>query len=471
MQVLLRDNAPQHPLTEPLDVGAARLKLLRWPDASPAAGGAADDLRAAPEPAPGLYALGGEVPRPGAAPLRRAFWLPVARWDVRLHPIPRFESVRTGYNARWAKQPQTLDAPPYDHRVVSALAMHDLLPLMRGRPERQQWFGAVASTRVELPGGPYRFSANSDDGLRLWVDGRLVLDNWFGHASFTFDADVTLDPHPHDLRVEFFQHVGGYDLWLQIEPRSPEARRLAAGLGGGIPQLEAHLVNVGHRARAGRDDAAVNGELAYVQAMAGRFDESRATYARVVRMDGGQRVNAYLLACLLAHQADAGAYAEHCAAMLDRFGADADPTACEQTVRACCVAPGPASADPRLIELVDRVRRAEADSNAARAPWNRLAVAMYEYRSGRAESALAGFRSASSMFAEDLPARLTADGFAAMCEQRLGRTDDARASLARVAATFEEQAPIPRVDYLPHGQVDHWLACYTVLREARGLIR
>jgi hypothetical protein len=97
---------------------------------------------------------------------------------------------------------------------------------------------------------------------------------------------------------------------------------------------------------------------------------------------------------------------------------------------------------------------------------------MHDYRAGRAEAALAGFRQASSVFArEDLPARLTADAFAAMCEQVLGRPGDARASLARVEATFAEQAPIPRVDFLPHGQVDNWLVCYTVLREARGAVR
>ena len=86
----------------------------------------------------------------------------------------------------------------------------------------------VATSRIDLPAGPYRFSASSDDGLRLWVDGQLVLDNWSGHASFTYDAEVTLDAGRHDLRVEFFQHVGGYELWLQIAPRTPDARETSA---------------------------------------------------------------------------------------------------------------------------------------------------------------------------------------------------------------------------------------------------
>ena len=299
-----------------------------------------------------------------------------------------------------------------------------------------------------------------------------MLDNWSGHASFTYDADVTLDAGGHDLRVEFFQHVGGYELWLQIAPRTPDARRLAASLGGGIPQLEAHLVNVSHRSLAAPDDVALAGELAYVQGMAGRFDESRATYARVVRMDPGQRLNAYFLACLHAHQNDAAAYAEHCAAMLDRFGGATAPLECEQVVRACCIAPGPASAAAAagLATLADRLRG--AGENSAHSPWYRLATAMYDYRSGRAADALAGFRQAASgLRPEETAARLTADTFAAMCEQALGRADDARASLARTRATFDEQAPIPRVDFVPHGQLDHWLVCYTVLREARGVIR
>jgi len=61
-----------------------------------------------------------------------------------------------------------------------------------------------------FPAGTYRFHAATDDGVRLWVDGRLIVDAWHVQ-SLPNDhwADLALDENPHQVKVEYFEKGGG----------------------------------------------------------------------------------------------------------------------------------------------------------------------------------------------------------------------------------------------------------------------
>ncbi len=65
--------------------------------------------------------------------------------------------------------------------------------------------------QVEAPAsGDYTFYTQSDDGVRLWVDNTLVIDNWTDHAQ-TEDASapVTLSAGVrYDIRMEFYERAG-----------------------------------------------------------------------------------------------------------------------------------------------------------------------------------------------------------------------------------------------------------------------
>ncbi len=54
------------------------------------------------------------------------------------------------------------------------------------------------------PAGTYRFSATMDDGMRVWVDNALIIDQWQTGPTRTFTADRFLSAGDHALRVEFF---------------------------------------------------------------------------------------------------------------------------------------------------------------------------------------------------------------------------------------------------------------------------
>ncbi len=54
----------------------------------------------------------------------------------------------------------------------------------------------------------YRFTATSDDGLRVWVDDELIIDEWHDHAATTFTADRHLTSGHHWVVVEFYENRG-----------------------------------------------------------------------------------------------------------------------------------------------------------------------------------------------------------------------------------------------------------------------
>ncbi len=78
----------------------------------------------------------------------------------------------------------------------------------------QAHWALSATSHVDLAPGRYTLRAISDDGVRVWVDGRLVIDRWTHHESTVDHAPLA--PGPHDLRVEYFQDDGWAELRLDI---------------------------------------------------------------------------------------------------------------------------------------------------------------------------------------------------------------------------------------------------------------
>jgi hypothetical protein len=56
--------------------------------------------------------------------------------------------------------------------------------------------------------GRYRFTARSDDGIRLYIDGRLLVDAWIDQWFTTYTSEIDLTEGNHDLRVEYYQNGG-----------------------------------------------------------------------------------------------------------------------------------------------------------------------------------------------------------------------------------------------------------------------
>ena len=71
------------------------------------------------------------------------------------------------------------------------------------------------STRRPLPRSPLlRGRSISDDAIRVFVDGALVIDDWTPHESAVDNASIT--PGPHAIRVEYAQVDGWTELRVEI---------------------------------------------------------------------------------------------------------------------------------------------------------------------------------------------------------------------------------------------------------------
>jgi hypothetical protein len=83
-----------------------------------------------------------------------------------------------------------------------------------------RWTGKVTPPTT----GRYRFITVSDDGVRLWVNGKQVIDNWTDHGPTENDAIVDLKAgEPCEVKMEFYQGGGGAEARLHWE--SPDGKR------------------------------------------------------------------------------------------------------------------------------------------------------------------------------------------------------------------------------------------------------
>jgi hypothetical protein len=60
----------------------------------------------------------------------------------------------------------------------------------------------------------YRFSLRADDGVRLWIDGVLQIDEWHDSNGQTYTRDVSLGAGNHNLRIEYFENGGGASIFF-----------------------------------------------------------------------------------------------------------------------------------------------------------------------------------------------------------------------------------------------------------------
>jgi parallel beta-helix repeat protein len=99
-------------------------------------------------------------------------------------------------------------------------------PAIPGLPQSR--FAAVASTTVNLMWEPdgYTLRTISDDGIRVWVDDKLVIDNWQAHGSEVNAVEIASGRH--SLRVEYYQVDG----WVELRVDIVRGRQFSTGSPG-----------------------------------------------------------------------------------------------------------------------------------------------------------------------------------------------------------------------------------------------
>jgi len=77
--------------------------------------------------------------------------------------------------------------------------------------------------------GRYRFTVQVDDGARLWLDGRLLIDQWGEGSARTFTAEADLAAGNHTPRLEYLELGGGALVkltWQRVGDRTTYNPRL-----------------------------------------------------------------------------------------------------------------------------------------------------------------------------------------------------------------------------------------------------
>jgi parallel beta-helix repeat protein len=93
-------------------------------------------------------------------------------------------------------------------------------PAIKGLPLAR--YATDASSTVTLPPGNYTLRTISDDGIRVWVDGTLVIDHWTPHESAV--DYVSLAGGRHDLRVAYQQVDGWSELRVEVVRATQRSR-------------------------------------------------------------------------------------------------------------------------------------------------------------------------------------------------------------------------------------------------------
>lgn len=69
-------------------------------------------------------------------------------------------------------------------------------------------FSARWTRELKFKEGTYRFAVRVDDGVRLWLDDRLVIDEWERGSARTLSVDLRMAKGKHDIKLEYFERKG-----------------------------------------------------------------------------------------------------------------------------------------------------------------------------------------------------------------------------------------------------------------------
>lgn len=82
-----------------------------------------------------------------------------------------------------------------------------------------RWHGKIKPEKT----GAYRFFVRSDDGSRVKLDGRMIIDFWSDHAMETRDTTVELEGgKTYDIEIEFYDVKGSAAIqfaWCEAQPK------------------------------------------------------------------------------------------------------------------------------------------------------------------------------------------------------------------------------------------------------------
>jgi hypothetical protein len=153
------------------------------------------------------------------------------------------------------------------------------------------------SGKFNFNAGDYIFSALSDDGVRILVDGQPVIDGWKSQAATQYTATIPLSAGEHLVEAFYYQAWGWARLAVNWEPvlacDAPVGQFCAAYFANrnlaGNPKLIAYEANIDHLWANGGPAANLPSDN-FSSRWQGDFDFPPGTYSFMAKADDGVRV-------------------------------------------------------------------------------------------------------------------------------------------------------------------------------------
>lgn len=147
---------------------------------------------------------------PHGTPVRFSYGVfePAQKWDVKFFAWSDGSDPRS----KAGEFAALLRGAPIQAASASRLDYMWYRPTVTGVPQAK--WALEATSSVTLAPGTYTLRTISDDAVRVWVDGKLAIDDWTPHES-AVDA-VPISAGRHALRVQYYQVDGWTELRLDI---------------------------------------------------------------------------------------------------------------------------------------------------------------------------------------------------------------------------------------------------------------
>ncbi len=137
-------------------------------------------------------------------------------------PHPAAAQASEGWHAEYYANPHLIGAPALtriDGLIEFQWGTGTPDPSMTGDSFSARW-----TRYLDLTAGAYTFYAATDDGVRVFVDDRLLIDAWQPRSVTTDQATIDLAGGQHALRVEYFDAGGAASAniwWEQAASPTP----------------------------------------------------------------------------------------------------------------------------------------------------------------------------------------------------------------------------------------------------------
>jgi beta-glucosidase len=127
------------------------------------------------------------------------------------------DGAQPGLEGEYFANP-SLSGVPVLRRIDSAIDFDFAVapaPQMARENFSVRWTGKLVPPAT----GEYRLGATADDGVRIYLDGVLLAEDWTRHGARPVSAPVRLQAgRAYDVRIEYFQQRGGASVRLEWAP-------------------------------------------------------------------------------------------------------------------------------------------------------------------------------------------------------------------------------------------------------------